>query len=68
MYVCQRCGDLVKHVPGRGWVHRQGGTYVQRCEACGFQAAYYPSPVRCPICSALHEWRDDHCVMPVMQA
>jgi len=60
---CMWCGEALRFVPGRGWAHRQGGMYVQRCDKCGHRAAIYPSPKACPRCGAVREWRDDHCAL-----
>jgi len=59
---CRICGDHLTFTPGRGWVHSEGGTYVMRCEACGWSGAPFPSPTTCPNCGARRELRDDHCV------
>jgi rubrerythrin len=60
--ICGRCGDRLIFTPTRGWVHSEGGTYVMRCEKCGYRGAPWPSPKACPSCGAVREFRDDHCV------
>jgi hypothetical protein len=62
MSVCHWCGQNLKFVAGRGWVHPEGGTYMMRCPDCGWTGALYPSPMDCPACGG-HGLRDDHCVM-----
>jgi primosomal protein N' len=58
---CGRCGDRLTFTSERGWVHAEGGTYVMRCDSCGWQGAPWPSPRACPSCGDQHV-RDDHCV------
>lgn len=60
---CLWCGEPLRWTE-RGWVHLTGGLYMQHCRKCGYRAALYPSPVRCPRCGAEEEWRDDHCALP----
>lgn len=67
--LCLHCRQLLIYLAGVGWVHRQGrGLYMQHCTNCGHKAAIYPSPVECPNCGAVVEWRDDHCAAPDMSA
>ena len=60
--VCLWCGQGLRYVAGRGWVHQEGGTYMMRCPDCGWTGAPYPSPVACPSCGS-RNLRDDHCAM-----
>jgi primosomal protein N' len=63
--ICGQCGDtLTFSADGRGWCHAEGGTYVMRCDRCGYKGAPHPSPPACPHCGSTKQWKDDHCVMP----
>jgi len=62
MATCSRCGQLLRFVRGRGWVHPEGGTYAMRCPDCDWTGAPYPSPMDCPQCGS-RKLRDDHCVL-----
>ncbi len=62
-HVCHWCGEQLHLERGRGWVHQAGGTYMMRCDACGWRGAPYPSPIECPQCGG--DLRDDHCALPV---
>jgi DNA-directed RNA polymerase subunit RPC12/RpoP len=59
---CIWCGEPLRFVPGRGWVHEEGGSYVMRCRQCGWKGAPYPSPAQCPRCGS-EGLRDDHCAL-----
>jgi predicted SprT family Zn-dependent metalloprotease len=58
------CDGALRFDPQRGYVHATGGTYMQRCRACGHKAALYPSPRACPQCGSERDWGDDHCATP----
>jgi rubrerythrin len=60
---CTWCGAPLAFSPERGWHHGEGGTYVMRCDGCGWTGAPYPSPQACPSCGA-RRLRDDHCALP----
>ncbi len=62
---CLWCGQVLHWVPDRGWTHRGGGIYVQRCGRCGLRAAVWPSQLMCPNCGEVVRWVDDHCATPV---
>jgi primosomal protein N' len=61
--ICTYCQESLIFVAGRGYVHRDGGTYKMACPTCGWTGAPYPSPVRCPDCGS-NTVRDDHCAQP----
>lgn len=66
---CMVCGERLRYVFSRGWVHHGGGTYVLRCDACHWrgsrpEGSLVSRPVyRCPRCSGV-PLRDDHCAIP----
>jgi hypothetical protein len=63
--MCARCGQPLRFVTGKGWVHGNGGTVVQKCGNCG-QLFDVPHGFRCPHCGQeSRETRDDHCAFPV---
>lgn len=66
MTVCRWCGQPLSWQKGRGWVHPEGGIYVQRCPRCGWIGAPSPSLVQCPACGS-NKLRDDHAAMPVQK-
>jgi len=66
---CLHCGRTVVYQKARGWVHagpdgKPRGSYMMRCDNCGYADAPYPSPVACPCCGAFRAWRDDYCAAP----
>lgn len=61
---CLYCPEQLTFQHGIGWTHPGGGTYMQRCDECGYKAARRPSPKACPSCGAVRAWRDDHCATP----
>jgi len=61
---CMHCDEPLEFKSGRGWVHKEGGAYKMTCARCGWTAAPYPSPGKCPQCGATRELRDDHCALP----
>jgi len=63
MLPCLWCRAPLRFLPGRGWTHLEGGTYVVYCPSCGWKDAPYPSPSRCPRCGS-RQLRDDHCATP----
>jgi len=63
MAECLHCGEELKWDGWRGWVHQEGGLYVQYCKWCGWRGAPYPSRTVCPVCQAT-DLRDDHCALP----
>lgn len=63
MMICRWCGEPLRWLPTRGWVHQQGGVYKVHCATCGWQGAPYPTPVVCPACGA-RDIRDLHCALP----
>jgi primosomal protein N' len=60
---CHWCKEPLRFVRDRGWVHAEGGSYVMRCDKCGWQGAPYPSPTSCPHCGS-KQLRDLHCALP----
>ena len=60
---CLYCDDTLRFDKVRGWIHADGGGYKMRCPDCGWMAAPFPSPARCPSCNSLAV-RDDHCAIP----
>lgn len=64
--ICQWCGEPLHFVPGRGWVHEEGGLYVMYCPKCRWRGAPYPSPKVCPRCGS-KEVRDHHCALPMAE-
>ena len=60
---CLWCHEELRFEPGRGFVHSEGGLYVQFCKWCGWKGAPYPSRTVCPVCQA-RDLRDDHCALP----
>lgn len=61
---CMWCRQELRFVPGRGWVHADGGgTYQMHCPECGWRGSLHPSPTRCPQCGS-REVRDDHAALP----
>lgn len=58
--ICLYCKEELTWVNGRGWVHKDGGSYKVRCRTCGWMGAPYPSPMQCPQCGS-KDIRDDHC-------
>jgi len=63
MIVCLYCGEELRFIRGRGYVHKQGGTYSMFCPTCGWRGSPFPSPTKCPLCGS-YELRDDHCALP----
>jgi len=63
MFKCLHCGETLRWERTRGWVHLQGGSYLQYCKWCGWRGAPYPSQTTCPNCGA-RDLRDDHCALP----
>jgi DNA-directed RNA polymerase subunit RPC12/RpoP len=61
--ICVHCKQQAVWVPGRGYVHQEGGTYMMHCPDCGWQGAPWPSPAECPSCGSKN-LRDEHCVLP----
>lgn len=59
---CVWCGERLRWMTGRGWVHEDGGLYVMWCPDCGWRGAPYPSPSSCPRCGS-REVRDHHCAL-----
>lgn len=64
MKICRLCEVPLRFEPGKGWVHPGGGTYVQRCEKCGWMSDA-PTVARCPTCRDGKHLIDDHCAQPV---
>ena len=62
--LCGHCGQTLAFENGRGYVHPEGGIYMQYCRWCGWRAAPRFSCRICPVCQA-DDVRDDHCVLPV---
>jgi len=60
---CIWCGEPLKFIMGRGWVHPEGGLYKMRCDSCRWSGAPYPSPRHCPNCGS-GGLRDDHIARP----
>lgn len=51
-FPCQWCGEPLKYVVDKGYVHRDGELYKRRAVPCG----------RCK--GSGQEWVDDHCALP----
>ncbi len=64
MVKCKWCGEELRFVPQRGWVHEDGGIYMVECEQCGWMGAPFPTPTRCPKCNG--NVRDNHCAFPLL--
>jgi hypothetical protein len=62
--VCMYCGEVIEFLRERGWVHRQGGSYMMYCPECGWRGAPYPGPGKCPACGS-NKLRDDHMAIPL---
>lgn len=60
---CLYCNEELMWVPGRGWVHKEGGVYVMFCPVCNWEGAPYPSPITCPRCGS-NRVHDNHCAAP----
>lgn len=60
---CCWCGEELKYVKGRGWLHAAGGLYMVRCKSCGWKAAPPNTPKFCPECGG--DVVDDHYALPV---
>jgi len=67
MYICNWCKELLElktiYYGIKGWLHKGGNIYVQRCSECGVKNSAYPYIKKCPSCGG--EMIDDHCVLPV---
>lgn len=61
---CFWCGEELTFNVNRGWVHPEGGSYMQRCKRCGWKGAPHPSPWKCPKCGS-DDVVDDHAALPV---
>lgn len=62
--VCKFCGEPLVYDESRGFVHQEGGIYLMVCFDCGYQAAPFPVPVKCPRCGSKN-WGDHHAAFPV---
>lgn len=61
---CNWCGEELRWMGGRGWVHAEGGIVMMHCPACSWRGAPEQSPQTCPKCG--HPGiRDDHVALAV---
>ena len=58
---CSVCNRTVK-VGQMGYVHENGGMYVQQCAKCGWTGETEGSYRNCPNCGNSKDLRDDHVV------
>jgi len=63
MAKCHWCGEILRFVQGKGYVHEGGGAYLQYCDNCGWSGSFTVPTFRCPKCGG--DLRDDHCALPV---
>ena len=71
MIECLWCGEPLKFVLGKGWVHQDGQLYktkrYERCPSCGSRNIKEIKP-KWGICldceDNFHMEYDDHCAMP----
>jgi len=62
---CKRCGQPIVFYPNdAGWVHKDGGVYVQKCLKCGWTGGKVGSYQKCPNCGESKRLIDDHYVQP----
>lgn len=61
-HFCVWCGEPLEFKQGKGWIHENGGLYVQRCESCQRKLSLREATFVCPFCGG--KLVDDHCALP----
>lgn len=59
--ICMYCGELLKFLDDKGWVHQNGSIYIMECKDCGYVGE---TSIRCPKCQSIN-YVDHHCALPI---